>query len=87
MDIVEALQAEGLPLTLKTFQAYLYRQRRRQPVAVEQTAPPGIAFLSPGTCGAMPNSLSTRSCAIPYFIVKRRTNHDRRCDQFFRQRR
>lgn len=44
MDIVEALQAEGLPLTLKTFQAYLYRQRRRQPVAVEQTAP--LALLS-----------------------------------------
>ncbi|MBK5071635.1 hypothetical protein I2492_01220 [Budviciaceae bacterium CWB-B4] len=54
MDIVEALQAEGLPLTLKTFRAYLYRQRKRQPVAVKQIAAFGSAALPPDTGGATP---------------------------------
>lgn len=69
MDIVEALQAEGLPLTLKTFRAYLYRQRKTQPVAVEQTAAFGSAALPPVSGGAKPaqNTLpsSTTSVAIP----------------------
>lgn len=65
-DIVAALQSEGLPLTLKTFRSYLYRQRRRQPTVVGQTTPLGTAFLPPGTGGATPaqNTLPSGATSV-----------------------
>ncbi len=45
VDIVFALQEEDLPLTLKTFRDYLYRQRRR--AGRQQTVNTGTALPLP----------------------------------------